>query len=424
MNEEALQKENLHLRRAVDELAFLNELSAAIGSSFNSGEIMKTIIKKSVRSIKAEQGAIILVTEDDTSNVQTLVRTVVSSADHKPFSLNQNLIGWMHINKKPLKIADPENDSRFSGIEWDISMSSIACVPLLVKSKLIGILATFNKKTEKEFSDDDVRLLTIIAAQSAQIIENARLYEDEQELIKFREESRMAAQIQKNLLPKSDPDIPGYDIAGKSLPALEVGGDYYDFIPLEDDKTVICLGDISGKGMPAAMLMSNLQAAVRSLIMADHTPKNCLEKTNKLLYNSTEMNRFATFFYCILSPDECEICFTNAGHDPPLLMKKDGSVSMLKAGGPVIGFVDPVEYLQDTMYLEPGEMIVIYTDGVTEAWNSDEVEFGEERFQDLLKEIKDLPSKDIINRVVEEVKIHSDGYPQSDDITMIVIKKL
>ncbi|MFC1477346.1 GAF domain-containing SpoIIE family protein phosphatase [candidate division KSB1 bacterium] len=424
MEPEILKHENLQLRRAVDELAFLNELSGTIGASFNSEEIMQTIIRKSIRAIKAEQGAITLVEEDGDKELKTLVRTMVSSSERNPFSLGQNLFGWMHINKKPLAINDVHNDERFRGVEWEESIRSVICVPLLLKSKLVGILSVYNKKAKEGFSEDDSRLLAIIAGQSAQVIENARLYEEEQALIKFKEEARLAAEIQRTLLPKSDPDIPGYDIAGRSIPALSVGGDYFDFIAIDDNNIAVCLGDISGKGMPAALLMSNLQATIRGQVFVGGTAKDCVCRSNKLLYRSTDPNKFATFFYGILDHENNKLCYTNAGHNPPLFFQKSQEPDLLRLGGPVLGFLEDLEYLDDIITLDKGDLVCIYSDGITEAMDNEENEFGEEHLVKLISDNRDLGSSEIIQRIIVDVNRHSEGFPQSDDITIVVIKRV
>lgn len=424
MDIDALQKENQQLRHAVDELSFLNELARAIGSMFDSKEIMQTVIRKSIRAIKAEQGSIVLLSGAEGKEMKTLVRSMVSSTEHKPYSLCQNLIGWMQINKKSLKIDDMQKDKRFSGIQWDESIKSIACVPLTVKSTLIGIFSVYNKKSGTAFTDDDVRFLSIIAGQSAQVVENARLYEEEREYLKLREETRMAREIQMNILPKSNPDITGYDIAGKSIPALSVGGDYYDFIPLEDNRIAIGLGDISGKGMPAALLMSNLQAAVRGQSFNFIEPHKCIRRVNDLVYRSTDVNKYATLFYGVLDPLKNEFIYTNAGHNPPLFYKGKAETILLKTGGPVVGFMEGMHFKDDVVIFEPEDVCIIYSDGVTEAMDIEENEFGEDKLQALVQENRNCSSAEIIEKITEAVNEHSKNIPQSDDMTIVVIRKI
>lgn len=254
---ETLQQENNRLKRAVEELSVLNDLARAIGVSFNSQEIMQTIIRRSLKAIGAEQGVITLVDREEDQPMVTLVRTMVSSTDRQQFHFHQSLLGWMQLNKKPLLINDPSTDERFRGVRLDENVHSLLCVPMIVKSALTGVLTVYNKRDGKKFSDDDQRLLAIIAAQSAQIVDNARLHEEQQAFIKMQEEVALAAKIQSELLPREFPTVAGYEIVARNIPAQVVGGDYFDFVPMENSQWSICLGDVSGKGLPASLLMAN-----------------------------------------------------------------------------------------------------------------------------------------------------------------------
>ncbi|MEK6754641.1 MAG: SpoIIE family protein phosphatase, partial [Bacteroidota bacterium] len=316
----SLQEENQRLKRAVEELSILNDLARAIGASLNTQEIIQTIVRRSLRAINAEQGVITLVEEQSTQAMRTLVRTMVSSSDHEHFHLSQAVLGWMHLNRKPLVVNDPRRDERFQGVQWVESIHSLLAVPMMVKSEVHGVVTLYNKRDGKPFSDNDQRLLAIIAAQSAQVVENARLYEKERDLVKIQEEVRLAARIQEELLPKSYPVIPGYEVAGKTLPAQEVGGDSYDFITIDDHRIAICLGDVSGKGLPASLLMANLQATIRGQTIVANSPKTCLERANRLLFESTSPEKFATLFYAILDTKDHQLCCSNAGHEHPFLL--------------------------------------------------------------------------------------------------------
>ena len=205
----SLEEENKRLKRAVDELSILNDLARAIGASLNTQEIIQTIVRRSLRALNAEQGVITLVEEQSVQSMRTLVRTMVSSSDREQFHLSQALLGWMHLNKKPIVINDPKTDERFQGIPWDESIHSLLAVPMMVKSELRGVVSIYNKKEGQPFTEDDQRLLAIIAAQSAQVVENARLYEKERALARMQEDVRLAARIQSELLPKASPSIPG-----------------------------------------------------------------------------------------------------------------------------------------------------------------------------------------------------------------------
>ena len=420
---DSLLDEVRRLRRAVDELSILNDLARSIGASVNAEEIMQIIIRRSLRAVNAEQGVITLV-EDEQKSSKTLIRTMVSSADAPAFHLHQALLGWMHLNKKPLIIDDAKNDSRFRGIHFDMSINSVLCVPLIVKSDLRGVLTVYNKKDQLTFTQDDQRLLAIISAQSAQVIENARLISEEKAYIKMQQEVGLAAKIQLDLLPRGIVTPPGYDIAARTLPAQSVGGDYYDFIPTDDGKLAICLGDVTGKGLPASLLMANLQATLRGQTLVSQRPAECLQRSNKLLFLSTSPEKFATLFYGIIDPVDHTLAFSNAGQDWPYHIAADGAIQRLKAGGVMLGMFEEFTFEDDKVPLAPGDLLVIHSDGVTEAMNPMEDHFGEPRLQKLIMEHRHLTAAEIIDTIITDVRKHAGVNPQSDDITIMVIKRL
>jgi sigma-B regulation protein RsbU (phosphoserine phosphatase) len=291
-----------------------------------------------------------------------------------------------------------------------------------LKGKMIGLLTLFNKKSEAGFTGDDQRLLSIIASQSAHVLEHARLLQKEQQLLKLEEEYRMAKEIQLNILPKQIPEISGYDIFALNIPAREVGGDYYDFINLPENKIAFCLGDITGKGLPAAMLMANLQATLRGQALTQKNVSDNIKNSNLLLFNSTAENRFATLFYGELDFINHTITYCNAGHDAPISIFQN-KISRLTEGGLLLGSFDFAEFEQVSKLIEPGELLLIYSDGVTEAMNNTNEEFGEEKLLSILKSNVNLLAKELIDKIVSEVKTHSSKVEQSDDITLMAIKR-
>jgi len=418
-----LEEENQRLRKAVDELSILNELARVISSTMSLDAVIENIVKRSMRAVHAEQGVITLVDRHSGESMKTLVRAMVESHKQQSFHLNQSLLGWMHLNMKPILIKDPKNDERFRGVKWEESVQSLLSVPMMTKGALIGLLTVYNKKDGMNFTDDDQRLLAIIAAQSAQVVENARLYEEEKALHQMEEEIRLASRIQTELLPKNPPAIKGYDIAGNSLPAKVVGGDYYDFIPIDDHRWAICLGDVSGKGLPASLLMANLQATLRGQTLLDIAPKECLRRSNTLLFRSTTSDKFATLFYGILDVSLHTLCFSNAGHDHPILLTQGEEPLRLKTGGIVLSVFESFPYEEEVISLKPNDLLLLYTDGVTEAMNSTLDQFGEERLQDLLIENKAASANELVEKIIAAVKQHAGSFPQSDDITLVVLKR-
>lgn len=418
-----LEDENLRLRRAVEELSVLNELAAAIGALNNSEEVIRKIISRSLRAVGAEQGVITMVDEKPDQPMKTLIRTQVSSSEQDQFHFNQALLGWMILNKKPLLVNDPPNDDRFRGVPWDDSVESVLCVPMLTRSALKGVLSVYNKKGSGGFSQDDQRLLAIIAAQSAQVVENARLYEEERSLMKMQEEFKLASQIQADLLPKESPAFPGYDIAGATFPARAVGGDYFDFIPVDDHHLAICLGDVSGKGLPAALLMANLQASLRSQTYNGNSVMECIARCNHHLFQSTSPEKFATLFYGILDLQTNTLTYCNAGHEPPFLLSEGEQPERLKEGGTMVGIMDIFPFQQAQVTFKPGDMLIVYSDGVSEAMNADKEQFGEARLSGSIAENRCAGAGQVIDQLVKAVRAHAGSAPQYDDITALVVKR-
>ena len=420
---QALQQEAHRLKRAVEELSILNDLARAIGASLDSQEIMQTIIRRSLRAVNAEQGVITLVDERANDSMKTLVRAMESSADQEKFHLTQTLLGWMHLNKKPLHVNDPRGDERFRGVRWDDSISSVLCVPMMTKSELKGVLTVYNKKSGAGFTDDDQRLLAIIAAQSGQVVENARLNEREKQFLKMQEEVRLASRIQTDLLPKAAPVLSGYEIAGKSIPAQVVGGDYFDFIPVNEQRLALCLGDVSGKGLPASLLMANTQATLRGQTLINPSAHECIERSNKLLFQSTSPEKFVTLFYALLDTSAHALSYCNAGQDNPYLLSREGEPKRLKVGGIPLSMIETFPYQEETISIEPGNLLFICSDGVAEAMDVNQVQFGEERLSRLLDQLRSASPSTVIDQIISAVRAHAGTAPQADDITIVAVKR-
>ncbi len=420
-----LEEENRRLKIAIEELSALNDVATAISSNQSVEDVIDLIVRKCIKHLKVQQTVVMLLDEKDIVNpFHTMIRKQESISDFLPYRLDTQLTGWMLKNRSPLMINDFQNDERFKfAVKKDFPINSLLSVPMLLKGKMVGLLTVFNKHTEAGFTIEDQRLLSILAAQSSHIIENARLYEREQALIRLQEEMRLANDIQVNLLPKSNPQVSGYQIAGKSIPAKDVGGDYYDFIPLKDDNLVFCLGDISGKGIPAALLMANLQASLRGQTLMDIPCKDCVAFTNNLLYRSTDVNKYATLFYGVLHASVDKITFCNAGHNEPILIDHDGNVERLKEGGIIVGALPEITYEEKTIDFPSGDVLVVYSDGITEAMDRKEEEFGEERLINLIKENRHLSASELIDKIINIVNKHAEGEDQMDDMTIVIIKR-
>ena len=416
-----------NLQQAVNELKVLNDIATTISSLNTVDDIIDQIVRKCIKHLKVEEGTVSLLENDGaTDEFHTMIRHRDTSASKLPIHFDSRLKGWMFKNRSILMSNNIPDDPRFTSLgNSEYPFNSILCVPLIVKGTLIGYLATFNKKDDRSFSEQDRRLLSIIASQSAQVIENARLYEEEKALMGLKNEMKMARDIQTKLLPGETPEIAGIEIAASNEPAKLVGGDYYDFIELGSRKWGFCIGDITGKGMPAALLMANLQATFRSQAVISERCHECLKGTNHMLFRSTEETKFATFFYGALQSEEGQtiLSYANGGHDPPVLFRKGAAPGFLETTGLLLGVFGSSEYEEVSLELAPGDVLLLYTDGITEAFNKDGLEFGLDRLVGLVEENKDRTAEEIMSLVLDSVKNHVDGAPPSDDITIIILKK-
>jgi len=395
-------------------------------SALSVEKIIEMIVQKCLKHFHIEQCAVMLLDRnEESSDFHTMIRKADESKIDIPYRLDSQLTGWMIINKKSLLVNDIKTDQRFN-ITPDISVKirSFLAVPLLTKGILTGIIGVFNKKDKMDFTGSDERLLSIIASQSASVIDNARLLEDHQALIALQEELKHAAQIQKNLLPKTLPELKDYQIYAINIPAKEVGGDYYDFIKIGENKIAFCLGDVSGKGLSAALLMANLQATLRSQIFFDLPCCETVQRANLLLNQSTDGTQFVTLFIGVIDLMSNKIKFCNAGHNYPILITADGNIKRLEEGGLLLGCLTESTYKEASVELNAGDLLCIFTDGISEAMNSDRVEFSEEKILDLVKEFSHLNPEQISRKILGSVRIHVDDEPQSDDITLLLIKRI
>ena len=417
---ESLTAQIADLERAVADLSILNDLALAMGRSVDPQDIVEQLVNKLMRIVRAEQAVVTLLDPTESGGQKTKVRVMTRSREGPGYRLSESLMGWMILHKESLVMNDPRNDPRFKGITLDESIRSIMSVPLMLKSELMGTLTIYNKKGGGGFDEGDQRLLPAIAAYSAQIIDNARL---SRESAHMEEQVRLAYEIQRNLLPDAPPDIEGYDIAGASEPAQTVGGDYYDFIAMEDGRCAVCLGDVSGKGVPASLLMANIQATLRGQVLVNASVHETIERSNKLLEQSTDDEKFVTLFYGVLDPATHTLSFCNAGHERPFVLRATGGVERLDPGGMAIGVLEDVPFKEDVISLHPGDTVVIYSDGITDAINKSEEAFGEERLAAVIETHKDQPAAVLVKKIFDVVRKHEGDAQQFDDLTVVVVKR-
>ena len=314
------------------------------------------------------------------------------------------------------------------GIDVPGDPETLLCATVKTGGVVYGALCVGRHTRGRPFTARDLKLVEVLASQAAIAIENSILHRDrlEEEQARFRieEEMRLARQIQANLLPLAPPALAGYDIACRSVPARSVGGDYYDFIPIDHGRMALCVADVSGKGIPAALLMANLQATIRSQTLTGVSPADCARTSNRLLYRSTDIGRFATCFYGVLEVASGRLDYSNAGHDHPLILRANGDEVALIAGGPVLGAFDDQAYDQGSATLEPGQVLVAYSDGITESFDAQGRPFGIDGLRSTLARSRNGCAKEILEATLSAATAHAGGHPQSDDMTLVIVRRL
>ncbi len=343
------------------------------------------------------------------------------------FRISKTVRDQVLRDKNSLLVRDTSMDEMFK-LQASIVMQrvrSFMAVPLQTNEKVIGLLYIDMPDITREFSKEDLSLLTVMSNVAAIRIEHARLNEVEQVERMMSKELSQAGEIQRRLLPSAPPKVPGMDLAGYNLPCNTVGGDYFDFFELSGGKIAIVVGDVAGKGMPAAMLMSSLQARLQILVETDERPGSIVTRLNKSISGNCPENRFITFFLAIMDPANGEIQYCNAGHNPPLLVRASGLTEKLEGGGIILGILPFAQYTEHQAVIRSGDTLVLYSDGVSEAMpNGIDEEFGEMRISMSILNRTSQSSNQMIEGVIKDLRQWCAGTPYADDVTLLIVKKL
>ncbi|HEB83396.1 MAG TPA: GAF domain-containing protein [Bacteroidetes bacterium] len=313
---------------------------------------------------------------------------------------------------------------RFTGEEraWLQERQVALLLPMMAGKRLTGFLCFGAKTTLEEFDPEELRVLTELSSQVALAAENLLLLEENLEKQRMQEELELARNIQEGFLPRTLPETPGLDLAALCRFSREVAGDYYDVIPLGEDRTVIAIGDVSGKGAGAALIMASLQASLRALSGVGVELAQMVEGVNNLIHQNTPAEQYVTFFIAMNDARKRALSYVNAGHNPPVLFRDGGGEEELTEGGLILGALPDVSYRAGRVQLAPNDMLLLYTDGVTEAMNPEEEEFGEERLMDLVRGSRARPLEELLEAIQEEVSRFTEGQPFPDDFTLLLAR--
>jgi len=414
------------MKAAVDELTALNQIASAINVSMSVDKITQITVDNTLRRMKASQGAVFLLEEGGESEdrFKTFVREMTPAAGGVPFRLNMSLAGWMIKNRTILLSNEPATDARFVGVDFNqLGIHSLLAAPLLSRKGLLGVMVVFNKQDPGGFTEQDKRFLGIVGAQATKVIENAQLFEKERKLAHIEQDIQRAKAIQRGFLPHENVVRDSYEICGFTEAAREVGGDYYDMQELDEFRIFFSLGDVAGKGIPAALLMSNAQAVVRSqlYVIDGDLVSRIAGSLNRLICRFTTPEQYVTAIMGYFDTRSHTLHYVNAGHLPLMLLRADGTIDEYTDSDLVIGVLPDVVYRTQQATLNPGDAAVICTDGVTECFDVKEQEFGFDRLRATLAMCGGQPAEALIKRLLGEVSQFRGKAEQSDDVTILVI---
>jgi sigma-B regulation protein RsbU (phosphoserine phosphatase) len=335
--------------------------------------------------------------------------------------MGEGIIGHVAVTGEPVISPNVRTDPRYVNAREETRSEMVA--PIISNDEVIGV---FDLESDQlnAYVEDDLQVLLLLASQVAIIIEKVMLHEQLIEKKRLEGQLEVARQVQLELLPANDPQLEGFDICAWNFSTEEVSGDYYDWVSIYEDQIGMVIADVSGKGVPAALLMAFLRASLRAAIHIGYAPHISMAKVNYLLWESIERNQFVTAFYGVLDASNKTLAYTNAGHNPPLLMDADGTARFIERGGLPLGMFRDTRYYEYYQAIEPGQILVLYTDGATEANGANGEEYGRARLEAAVRASRHLSARDLITAIQQDVLAWTDGRGASDDMTFFIVKAL
>lgn len=405
-----LRATDFETKSRVVQLEALYDVGLAIASTLDFERLCEEILMRAVSLLDARRGALFLLE----GGRFELVRAFGGDAAAALAPGDEEVVELLAGRARPNCCALPGAQHLFG-------------VPIVSDGQSRGILVVGDKESRKgvgPFRPEDRRTLELLANQAAIALDNAELHRQALEKERLEREIELASQIQRQILPQGTPAIPGFDLAGWYRPARHVGGDYYDFFPLPaEGRSALVVGDVSGKGVPAALLVSTLHSAIRLLAeRADEAPA-MIARLNRHIVESSGANRFITLFFAELDAAACAVNYVNAGHNPGLVLRAEGAVERLGAGGLPLGLLADASFRPEALQLAPGDLLCLYSDGITEATSPADEEFGLARLETLLAGLAGRPLAELVAAIDRAVVEFAAGRPQGDDQTLVLLRR-
>lgn len=411
----------------VDKLRMLLDITKKISLSMNLDEVLNLVMDTLGTLLPYDAAGIYLIeTNEEDGDPYIFKSRVIRGYDisfeliEPRLRLGEGFLGRVAQTGQPIISPDVSKDERYFKARARTKSEMVA--PIISNDKVIG---AFDLESDElnAYTEDDLSVLQLLTSQVAIIIEKADLHQQAIEKKRIEAQLEIARQVQLELLPDHDPKVENFDISAYIFPTEEVSGDYYDWVKIFDDQLGIVVADAVGKGIPAALLMAFLRASLRASVQEGYAPHIAMSKVNNLLWDSVEDHQFITAIYGILDCTNKTFVFSNAGHNPLMIIRADDSIEFVEFGDMPLGMFRDARYHQHfARFRKPGEILVIYTDGITESTNTDGEEYGRERFAECILSCKHLPAKEMIDYVRNDVSEFTDRKFLDDDGTIFIVK--
>lgn len=407
-------------------LGLISKVGVALLSSSGLDETLDQVATLVFETVPAERCVIMLRDETEEGGMKISVARLRGREEKiEEVRISRTVMDEVMENGKSVLTSDAQHDPRYASQTMSLlGIRSVLAVPLSVSAtEVFGIIYADSPTHETTFSEEHLNILTTLASVASIRVENARLLEERFERERMERELELATEIQQSFQPSAPPFLEGYELQGISFSCYEIGGDYYDFITQHDGKMLIALGDVSGKGTAAALLMSSLHASIHAQVAAKASLPEMIVAVNQYLADNTPTNRFVTLFAAELDQQTGTLRYINAGHNPPLIGHSDNTVEQLDLGGFPLGILPNAEYEVGETRLKTGDSLVIYSDGVTEANNLREEEFGIERLTEVVGKNVKSSASGMRDKVESALSAFTQTAPANDDITLVIVKR-
>lgn len=412
-------------RRSIDTLSSIVEATKQLNSTLDLGELINIVLQLATRQTGADRGTVFLVDKEH-QEIWSLVGLGLAQQEIR-IPMTTGIAGHVARTGETVNLLDAYQDSRF---EPDVDRRlgyrtrTLLCLPILNKGNdVVGVLQLLNKSSGP-FNTEDTNFLRALSVHCAIAIENAQLHRELLHKEKLERDLALARSIQRGLLPEHPPTIEGFDIVVSHKPSQMVGGDYYDFITLSPQALLLVIADVEGKGVASALVMANLQATLRALVVHLHSLERIVASVNDMILQDTRAQKYMSMFVGLLDQRNRTFHYINAGHVPPAVVRANGDHVYLREGGMVVGIFPGVVYERGYLKLEPGDVFAGCTDGITEAMDVQSNEYGLERLVQTITRERTAPAEHIVETILTEVDRFSRGGPHEDDRILMILKAL